>query len=284
MEGRPVVRAPRGFSRRSEKTRAKSKKKERQPDRGFAPQEILAQTHEEIVNRALNILRNLGSQRFALPPFDEHIDRWLSSLKSVLYEFESNPVTSSDDQFASERSQILSEVALNLKESRQKEEASGLATDKSLSDAKGLLERIEEEYIARKKEIEARNDHEIMRLSSNVDEIRKELDRLARTKTGIFVVISRRIKAQRESEALRRLESAQREVASAERNLVVEKEKLRDEFEAKMQPVNDQIRDLQKKIEEQEVDGSVGIRRAACDSLANSVNALLQRSQQKRNP
>ena len=284
MEGRPVIRSSRGFGRRSEKTRAKSKKKERQPDRGFAPQEKLAQTPEEIVNRTLNVLRNLGSQRFALPPFDEYVDRWLSNLKSVLFEFESNPAISSDDQFARERSQILSEVELNLKEGRQKEEASGLACDKSLSDAKGLLERIEEDYIAKKKEIEARNDLEILRLSSKVDKIKEEIDDLARTKTGIFGVFLKRIKAQREAEAMQRLESARRDVVSAEQNSVVEKEKLRDEFEGRRQPVNDQIRDLQRKIEEQEVDGSAEIRRAACDSLINSMNALLQRNLQMRNP
>ncbi|HJX23823.1 MAG TPA: hypothetical protein VJ574_05395 [Candidatus Bathyarchaeia archaeon] len=284
MEGRPVIRASRGSGRRSEKTRAKSKKKERQPDRGFAPQEKLAQAPEELVNRTLNVLRNLGSQRFALPPFDEYVVRWLSNLKSVLYEFESNPATSSDDQFARERSQILSEVELNLVESRQKEEASGLTCDKSLSDAKGLLERIEEDYIAKKKDIETRNGREILHLSSKVDKIKEEIDNLTRTKTGIFGVFLKSVKARREAEALQRLESARRDVVSAEKNSIVEKEKLRNEFEGRRQPVNDQIRDLQRKIEEQEVDGSVEIRRAACDSLINSVNALLQRNLQMRNP
>jgi phage terminase large subunit-like protein len=54
-------------------------------------------------------------------------------------------------------------------------------------------------------------------------------------------------------------------------------ERLRDEYERKRQPLIEQIRDYQKKIENLETDGSREDRWFACEALVDSVNALLQR-------
>jgi hypothetical protein len=39
----------------------------------------------------------------------------------------------------------------------------------------------------------------------------------------------------------------------------------------------EQIRDHEKEIENQEIDGSLETRRAACEALINAVNSFLQR-------
>ena len=167
-------------------------------------------------------------------------------------------------------------VDLDLEESRRKE-ASRQEAIKSLSDNGILLKRIEEEYATRTKEIEARKDSEIKRLSSNVDGLREELDRIARMKTGIFRVVSKKARAQKEAEVTQRLNAAQRELALAVQHFNSEQERLRFEYERRKQPVIEQIRDHQKEIENQEIDDSLESRRAACEALVNAVNALLQR-------
>jgi hypothetical protein len=233
-------------------------------------------TKEEVVDRTLNRLRNLGSQRFAFSPYSEHFDRWLVDLKDVLSEFESSPTIDADDQFVKERSQILSNVELELDERRRKE-ASFKEASKDMSDCKILLERIEEEYASRVRGIKGQKNGEIKRLQCNIDSLKRELDDLARMKTGLFRAMSKKAKTQRETEATQRLNAAQEELASTEQHFTDEQERLRDEYERKKQPLVEQIRDRQKEIEDLEIDGSLEDRRVACEALASVVNSLLKR-------
>jgi len=258
------------------KAKAKVMGRKRRSSGSYISEEKHVPTLEEIADRTLNIVRNLGNQRFGLSPFNEHFGRWLVNLRDVLSEFESSPTIGVDDQFVKERSQILLNVDLELEESRRKE-ASRQEAIKSLSDNGILLKRIEEECATRTKEIEARKDSEIKRLSSNVDGLREELDRIARMKTGIFRVVSKKARAQKEAEVTQRLNAAQRELALAVQHFNSEQERLRFEYERRKQPVIEQIRDHQKEIENQEIDDSLESRRAACEALVNAVNALLQR-------
>jgi len=55
------------------------------------------------------------------------------------------------------------------------------------------------------------------------------------------------------------------------------KERLRDEYDRKKQPVVEQIKDDRKKIESLEIDDSLEDRWFACEALLDAVTALLQR-------
>jgi len=279
MGYQPRMKSPRASGRgngtpRHEKAKARGRK-HRSISRSIWEENHVAST-EEVVDRTLKRLRTLGSQRFASSPYSEHFSRWLANLMDVLSEFESSPTISADDQFVKERSQILSNVELELEERRRKE-ASLEESIRSLSDSKILLERIEDEYATRAREIEGRKNSEIKRLRNNIDSLRGELDDIARMKTGLFRAISKKAKAQKETETTQKLNTAQRELALAMQNFTVVQERLRDEYEKKKQPVIEQIRDHQKEIENIETDGSLEDRRLACEALVNTVNALLQR-------
>jgi hypothetical protein len=230
-------------------------------------------TTKEVADRTLNSLRILGKQRFALPPFYEHFDRWLANLRDVLSDFESSLDISVDDQIVKEFSQILSKVELQLEERRRKE-ISSEESIKSLSDNRILLERIEKEYTTRMKEIKRRKDREINRLSRKVDSLKEELDRISQIKTGIFRVVSKEAKKQKEAEATQRLNFAQKELRLTVQHFTSEQKRLRDEYEIRKHEVIKQIRSLQKRTENQELDGSIEDRQAACKSLTNVVNTL----------
>jgi chromosome segregation ATPase len=233
-------------------------------------------TAEEIVDRTLKRLRTLGSQKFASSPYSEHFSRWQTDLAYVLSEFESSFTISADDQFVKELSQILSNVELKLEE-RRREEASLEEAIRSLSDSKNLLERIEAEYATKAREFEGRKNSEIKRLNNKIHALKGELDDIARMKAGLFRAISKKAKAQKETETTQRLNTAQRELELAVQNFTAEQERLRDEYEKNKQPVIEQIRDHQKEIEHMETDGSLENRQVACEALVNAVNALLQR-------
>jgi hypothetical protein len=260
-----------------EKAKVKAKGEKRRHIGRYVSGENSVLTSEEVAERTLNRLRSLGNQVFALFPFSEHFGRWLIDLRVVLSEFESSPAVRVDDIFVKERSQILSNVELELEERRCKEVSSEEAF-RSLSDNRILLEQIEEEHIARMKETEDRKDSEIKCLSSNIDGLKAELDRIVRMKTGIFRAMSKKAKAQKEVEATRRLESAQGELTSAVQHFTAEQEKLRDEYERRKQPVIEQMQNQQKEIENQDIDGSLEVRRVACEALINAVSELLARA------
>jgi hypothetical protein len=233
-------------------------------------------TIEEFTDKTLKRLLNLGNQTFASSPYSEHFGRWLMNLTGVLSEFESSPTISADDQFVRERSQILSIVELKLEE-RCRKEASLDVTMKSLSNNKILLEHIEKEHATRIRNIEGQKNSEIKRLYDNIDSLRGELNTIARMKSGIFRAISKKAKAQKETETTQRLNTAQKELELAILNFTAEQEKLRNEYERKKQPIIEQIREHQKEIKNLETDGSLEDRQVACEALVNAINALLQR-------
>jgi hypothetical protein len=241
---------------------------------------ILEETHvattEEVVDRTLKRLYNLGSQTFGSSPYSEHFDRWLMNLTDVLSEFELSPTIKADDQFIKERSQTLSNVRLELEE-RRREEASLEEVNKSLLNSRVVLERINRKYAAGVKEIEGQKNSEIKRLNDEMDSLRGELGTIARMKAGLFRGISKKAKTQMEMEATQRLNSAQRELELALLDFNVKRERLRDEFEREKQPVIEQIRVRQKEVKDLEIDGSLEDRRVACEALVDAVNALLER-------
>jgi hypothetical protein len=279
------ARAPRNLGRGREKPRrekAKAKVQKRRSSGSLAPQEDHVPTPEEAVNRTHNTLHTLGNQRFGLPPFSEHLGRWLVNLKAVLSEFESSPNITVDDQFTKERSQILSNIEAHLEKKRLNEAHSG-ETTKNLSDNRILLERIEQDYTAATKETQRQKDAETKRLSGNIEGIKEELDRIARMKTGIFRAISKNTKAQKEIEANRRLKTVQSELASVMQHFTDEQKKLQDEHEKRKQAIIKQIQHDEKEIENQEIDDSLETRQEACEALVNVVNSLLQRKKFSHN-
>jgi len=261
---------------RRKKARAKARREKRRHSSSYVQEEQHAPTLEEVSDMTLNRLRSLGNQRFALSPFSEHFSRWLVDVRNVVSEFESSPTISVDDQFLKERSQILSNAEVDLEE-RKRREATLDGITKDLSANRVLLEGIDEEYADKAKEIEGRKAKEVKRLSSNIDGLKEELDRIARIKTGIFRRVSEKAKAQKVAEATQKLNSEEKELASATQHFNAEKEKLRGEFEKKKQPVIEQMQGQQKEIESLEIDGSLETRRAACEALISTVEGFLQR-------
>jgi vacuolar-type H+-ATPase subunit I/STV1 len=276
------ARAPQDYGRRHERSgheraKAKAARKKRRSSRSQGLEEMHVPTQEEVVDRTLNSLRILGNQKFALPPFYEHFSRWLIDLENVLSEFKSSSTISMDGQFVKERSQILSNIRAQLDKAKRKEVSREEAA-RNLSDNRFLLERIEKEYIAKMKEIEERKNREINRLSHNVDSIEEELDRISQMKAGILRAVSKKDKIQKETEATQKLNLAQSNLKSTEQNFISAQVKLREEYERKKQLITKQIQDFQKRVQNQESDLSLKNRQAACESLANAINALPQRN------
>lgn len=279
MGYRPKIRAPRasGHGKGASRTeRREAKRHKSRYPRGSSVEESPVATVEDVVKKTLKQLRTLGGQRFAPSPYHEHFDRWLISLTSVLLDFESSPNMNADDQFITERSQILSNVESKLKEKRLRE-VSLEETIEKLSNSKNLLEQIKEEYVAKAREVEKQKRREIKRLQRDIDALKAELDSIARMKTGLLRGISRKDRDLKEAETSLELSNKQKDLELAMLNFADIRGKLRDEYETKMEPVVAQMRDREKKIETMETDSSLEDRWFACEALADSLNSFVQR-------
>jgi len=278
------ARTRRGFGRRPEKARPKTRTEKQRPSSEYLFVEEHVQTLEEAANNTLNSLRRLGSQRFALAPFHEHFDRWFRNLRITLSEFESNPSVKVDDQFTKECSQVLSDIDSVLKEKRLKEaslQESIRIVNQKILDLRVLLTRTEREFASKAKEITESKERAVKPIASRLGALGEELSRIVRMKTSLF---SRVLKsgARKESEATQQLNSTKRELAAIEQSFAAEHGRLRDEYGRRREQLLDQIANHQREIKSLEassqVDDALEVRRAACDALINVVNAFLRRT------
>ncbi len=276
---------PSGAAKRGYRKPLHEKGKKRKRQHGIAGSfegEKHVATTEEVTKRTLTRLHILGRQRFGSSPFSEHFDRWLMNLTDVLQEFESSPNINPDDQFAKEREQILTTIDRELEEKRRKE-ASIEETSKNLTNSKQLLEQIKEEHTGKLRELKEHKSREIKHLYSTINQLKRELNAVARLKTGIFRGISKKERERREIATTQELNIAQRQLELAMMDFTTTKENLRDEYEGKRQPVITSIKEDQKRIESLEADGSLEDRWFACQALVDAVNAFLQRKALQRN-
>jgi len=278
MGYRPQIRSSRRGrgQKKSQRKKAKGKAPKHRVRGKYAPAEKQAITVREVVKKTLRRVSGLGNQKFALSPFSEYFDNWLVNLKEVMSEFESSQAINVDDEFVKERSRILTNVARELA-ARRSEEATLREATKSLADNNHLLVEIDAEYAKAARELAFRRNSEIKLLTRKVHDFEEDLDRVGQMKTGIFRPFSKKAKEQREAEATRKLNSAKSELESVVHSFSVEQEKLHDEYEKRKQAIIEKVRSLEKEVEKLETDGSLEVRRAACEALVNAVNALLQR-------
>ena len=285
MGYQPRARAPRGFSRRPEKAKPKTKTEKQTASGIYSLSEEHVPTRDEVVDRTLNSLRHLGSQRFAIAPFYEHFGRWLLSLRTVMSEFESSQVTSADDQFARECSQALANIEQALSERRIKEmtrEETLRKTGQSILEKKTTLAQIEREYSSKAKEITRQRENTIRPVAGRLANFREELDRVIRMRAGFLRGISKKAKAERTEEVTHKLDTTKKELVKIEQSFVTEQERLKDEYKKRKQQILADIARHQKKIESIEAEPQTGdaidVRRTACDALIGAVNALMQRT------
>ena len=225
----------------------------------------------------MSILNKLGNQIFALSPFSQYFDDWLINLRQIISEFESNPSINVDEQFLKERSQIFLDVEGNLAEKRLQE--TNLTGDaKELADNNHLLVETDKEYAEKTRELSFKRNADVQRLSTEIRELEDEVAGQEEIKIRFYKVMARRKAAEKLAHTRQELKSAKNELEVALQSFTVEQEKLHDNYEKKKQEITERVDALHKALEKLETDTSIDARQAACNALANAINALLQRT------
>jgi hypothetical protein len=257
--------------------KAKAKTQKQRGKSKLMQEERPVVTAEEISEKTLNSLKRLGEQKFAVSPFSQYFDDWLINLKEVLSEFESSPAVSVDEGFVKERERVITKIEREFADIKHDEATLNVAV-KELADKNHLLVEIDAEYAAQTRELGPKGNAEIQHLTKDVQNLEEELARVKAMKTSFFGSFTKKAKAQKEAELLRKLEPAKTAVESAVQKFKVEQEKLHDEYEKKKQAVIAEVQGLEKEVEKLETDVSPVARHAASEALVYAVNALLERS------
>ncbi|HTY74722.1 MAG TPA: hypothetical protein VMD05_04070 [Candidatus Nanoarchaeia archaeon] len=265
------------FQRTQHDTKVKRKEQKAKSKNKLALEEPREFSTEELAEKTANGLSKLGTQIFALSPFSQYFDDWLVSLRQVIAEFESGPTVAADEAFAKERQQVFTDLERALAEIRLKEEkleqnAGNLAeTNHHMVDA-------DAEYAKQTRELATKRNSDIARLTENLQDSERELEKLKQVKTGLFT-FTKKAKAKKTAqiEANQKHIAAKAELEVAVQNFDVEQEKLHDDYEKKKQELMEKARGLEKEIANIESDSSVEVRQTTCNKLADAVKASLHR-------
>ena len=230
-----------------------------------------------IVEKTLGSLTRLGNQIFALSPFSQYFDDWLVNLRQVTSEFESNPTIKADEQFIKEREQIFLDVEAALAECRI-QESSMTGEAKELFDNNHLLVETDKEYAEKTRQLSNKRNADVQRLSSEIRELEDHVASQEEIKIGFYKFRAKKQAAEKLAQTRQALKAKKNELEVTLQSFTADQEKLHDIYEKKKQEITDKIDSLHKTLERLETDTSVTPRQAACNALANAVNALLQRA------
>ena len=277
--GYQPAKSPKGTNREYKKPLREKGKDKKRLHKGNA-QSVQEQRHiatqQEITEDTLKRLHILGNQKFGSFPYSEHFDRWLATVETVLAEFTSNPNIGIDDEFTAECSQALSGIKLTLEQIRRRETTVDLEV-KSLAENKNRLQQINNEYATKTSSVRGQKNSELRHLNRQIEQLKKEQETIIRIKSGFFHRVSKKERERREIAIVEELTEKQTQLELAMLDLKQAQKKLREEFDKRKEPVLEDIKKFQKKIEDLETDVSLEERWFACEALIDTVNMFLQR-------
>ena len=247
-----------------------------------APEQQQADSADVAAN-ILNAIHHLGNQRFALPPFSEHFDRWLKDLQSLLEEFESRVPQAGDEtlrndvkgKFEAIQDNLLRRAELETERSKQ------LASlQQQLAKADMALSQVESEY--RNQTHEARRHH-----AKSEQELQLEIDILhrrrlqnLRKKTSIFQRILRKPQVTiQETDAA--LEMKRGKLRESEQNLAKALKKQKEDYTSKRRKLLEETNLLKNQIQTSKVigDDALESRRQVCEQIHLALEEAMRRTQ-----
>jgi hypothetical protein len=234
-------------------------------------QNIIAR--KELVEKTLDASNKLGSEVFAVPPFDQYFDDWLVNLRLIVSQFESNSAIKVDEQFVKERAQIFEDVESALAQ-KKVEESKIEAVAKSMADNNNLLVETDKEYAEKTKALTLKKEHDTEPLLYRIRELMSDVKIQEDSKNKIF----KKKTADKLAQTKKDLQSSETELEKMQSKFTAEQDALREKYEKKKQELTAEVESLHKELEKLETDMSIEARQAASNALANAINALVQRN------
>jgi hypothetical protein len=278
MGYQPQSKPRKGTTRQYRPFREKTKTKKHQRRSHAEPIDTqkLPLSAQEIAENTLKRLHTLGNQKFGSFPYSEHFDRWIGTVEAVLAEFAGNPNIGIDQEYTEECQRVLAGIKFTLEQIRRREATINQEIT-ALAEHKNRLQQINNEYGTQAGVLRSQKNTAIRQLNRELAELKQEQDKIIKMKAGLFHRVSKKDRENREIEIVEKITEKQTDLELATLDLKQSTRALREEFDKQKEPVNEEIKKYQKRIEDLETDGSLEERWFACEALTDAVNMFLLR-------
>ena len=279
-------------SRRAATKKPALKEKRTGQENAFPYQEVVRVNQHDVFSRITNALEHLGNQRFALPPFYEHFQRWMKDVESVLADFKDSIPDAADMQYEA----TLATLMANLRNDLTKRIEGEMALSNQVTELQKQLSMYEVEISDLEKEQRNRT-HEARRgYERSIDKIRGEIDaldaqrlKLLRQKPTVLdrILGRSRVKIEGSSHSLQSKRSA---LQGKEEKLKQQLDGLRSNYQEKRRQVSMREEELRQQLAELKnstLDDGLEIRRSVCEQIRLAVEASQERlriQQTQENP
>lgn len=262
----------------------KSSRKEREPSNttSYTPTEATDPSH--VTSSVLNAIDHLGNQRFALPPFADHFERWLKDLQSLLNEFETHAPQAVDESLRREITESMRDIQLILAErtkveSTQSDESNKLQQQLARCDAE--LSQLEHAHRNQTQELRKKYEQSSQKIRNEIEQLDKRRIEILRKNANIFRRIFRKSDNAIAGTSVA-LDSRRTKLKDSEQNLQNDLQKRQEEYNANRQKLITEIDNLRRKIREaSETAGNDALekRREVCQRIHAAITNATQRTQ-----
>jgi len=236
----------------------------------------------QIRSTTLNALEHLGSQRFALPPYSEHFQRWMKDIARVLSDFKSQLPEAVDQQYSESVEKTLSNLQVALVERAETETStsSKLAdSQRRLAAYESGLSKLDQDYKTLTHEVRRRYEQSFVSLHREIGKLDGERLRILHAKPTLLQKLFRRSEVNLE-ETANALRSEKNALAERKDALKQDLKKHRVEYESKRKEITEQLDVLRGKLEESsdtKLDDALEIRKTACEDFRREVDEAVDR-------
>ncbi len=230
----------------------------------------------QVRDTTLNSLEHLGGQRFPLPPFSEHFQRWLKDVKALLSDLEGKLPQPIDQQLQKSTEITLADLERALQDRATAENdfstrQSDLQRQLTVYEAK--RSRLDSEYKTETHETRRKYEQTLEKLRHEIGTLDAERLTILHKKPSLFQRLFRKPETDLEKKASS-LRSKKSTLARRRDELTKDLEAQRTEYESKRKQISEQISLLRAKLEtskESNVDDALDIRKTACEELRREV-------------
>jgi len=276
---------PRTRGMRSRRTATKKtalKEKRTSQENAFPYREVVPVNEHEVSSRVTNALEHLGNQRFALPPFYEHFQRWMKDVDSVLADFKNSIPDAADEQYEATIETLMENIRSELTKRIDEEKAlSHQVTDlqQQFSTYELQIADLEKEQRNRTNEAKRGYERSIDRIRGEIEALDAQRLKLLRKKPTILDRILGRSRVQIEGSS-HSLQSKRSDLQVKEEKLKRQLDGLRSNYQEKRTQVSKQGEELKQQLAELKnstLDDAMEIRRSVCEQIRLAVEASLAR-------
>jgi hypothetical protein len=268
-------------SRRTSPKKASREKKEKNEEAYFY-EEPVPVDREQLSARVMNSLEHLGNQRFPLPPYSEHFNRWRNDVDEVLTEFTTALPQAVDEEYKLTVAKLLGEVRSEFDkriqtENKMTSEVSEL--QQQLSTCELELSKLEQEQRKRREDIKRGHEKSKKKILGEIEALDRQRLRLLRKKPTVFERLLGRSKSGLEDSASK-IQSRKNNLAGTEKGMQHQLDDLKSNYEERRRNLVEQEKLLREKLtglRSSSSDDAVEVRKNVCQALRLAVAGSVER-------